>query len=82
MIVKTVEANKMYCPFKLSRPGGQESGQTHPGWGCEGSDCMAWQKIAGSRWVGEHGYCRLVGKPSDISTVPRSIQDGPFKKRA
>ena len=48
---------------------------------CEGPGCMAWQKIVGSRWVGEHGYCGLAGKPLDISTEPRSIHNGPFKRR-
>jgi hypothetical protein len=84
MLVKRGEANKMYCPFKFSKPASasKELWQINPEWICEGSGCMAWQKIVGSRWVGEHGYCGLAGKPLDISTEPRSIHNGPFKKRA
>ena len=67
MLVKRGEANKMYCPFKFSKPVSKESGQINPEWICEGPDCMAWQKIVGSRWVGEHGYCGLAGKPSEMS---------------
>jgi hypothetical protein len=49
MLVKKGEANKMYCPFKLSKPASKESGQINPEWICEGSGCMAWQKVVGSR---------------------------------
>ena len=82
MLVKKDEAKKMYCPFKYSRPISKESVLINSEWICEGPDCMAWQKIVGSRWVGEHGYCGLAGRPVDISTEPRSILNGPSKKRA
>jgi hypothetical protein len=82
MLIKKDAANKMYCPFKFSKPVSKELGQINPEWVCEGSGCMAWQKIVGSRWTGEHGYCGLAGKPSDLSAEPRSIHNGPFKKRA
>ena len=82
MLVKRSEANEMYCPSKFSKPASKELGPINPEWICEGSGCMAWQKIAGSRWAGEHGYCGLAGRPPEISTEPRSIHNGPFKKRA
>ena len=82
MLIKEHEANKMYCPLKFSRPATKEPGQINPEWICEGLGCMAWQTAVGSRWTGEHGYCGLAGKPSEISTEPRSIHDSPFKKRS
>jgi hypothetical protein len=82
MLVKKDEAKKMYCPFKFSKPASKESGQITPEWICEGLGCMAWQTAVGSRWAGEHGYCGLAGKPADIGTEPRSIHNGPFKRRA
>jgi len=45
MLIKKGEANKMYCPFKFSKPASKESGQINPEWICEGPGCMAWQKI-------------------------------------
>jgi len=57
--VKKDEAKKMYCPFRFSKPAGKELGQINPEWSCKGSSCMAWQKIVGSKWAGEHGYCGL-----------------------
>jgi len=81
MLVKKDEAKKMYCPLKFSRPV-KELGQTNPEWICEGPGCMAWQKTVGSKWVVEHGYCGLAGRPLDVSTEPRSIHNGPFKRRA
>ena len=82
MLIKKDEANQMYCPFKFSKPASKELGQINPKWICEGIGCMAWQTAVGSRWAGEHGYCGLAGKPSDIGTEPRSIHDSPFKKRS
>jgi len=81
MLVKQSEAKKMYCPFKFLRRASKELGQINPEWTCEGLGCMAWQKIIGSRWTGEHGYCGLAEKPLEISTEPRSIHNGPFKRR-
>ena len=88
MLVKKDEANKMYCPYKFSRKvftvtsASRKLGQIYPEeWVCEGDHCMAWQTAVGSRWAGEHGYCGLAGKPSDIGTEPRPIHGGPFKKR-
>jgi hypothetical protein len=82
MLIKKDEANHMYCPFKFSKPASKELGQINPEWICEGIGCMAWQTGVGSRWAGEHGYCGLAGKPTDIGTEPRSIHDSPFKKRS
>jgi len=82
MLIKKNEANKMYCPLKFLKPATKESGQINPEWICEGIGCMAWQTGVGSRWAGEHGYCGLAGKPTDIDMEPRSIHDSPFKKRS
>jgi hypothetical protein len=41
MLVKKGEANKMYCPFKFSKPASKESGQINQEWICEGPGCMA-----------------------------------------
>lgn len=82
MLVKQDEAKKMYCPFKFSKPASKELGQINPEWICGGLSCVAWQKIVGSRWAGEHGYCGLARKPLDCRTEPQSIHNGPSKRRA
>ena len=35
MLVKKGEANRMYCPFKFSKPASKELGQINPEWICE-----------------------------------------------
>ena len=66
MLVKKGEANKMYRPFKFLKPASKELGQINPEWMCQGSDCMAWQRIVGSRWAGRTWLLWVSGKTAFI----------------
>jgi len=72
LLIQKDEANHMYCPFKFSKAcqARNRANKSQNGI-CEAIGCMAWQTGVGIRWAGEHGYCGLAGKPTDIGTGPR-----------